>query len=708
MGLNIKSKDGKKGYFDAAAFLQSQVPDASITGYDKSTGQIKFKSGDKEGSFDARSMLADQGASIESVGEFNRPEQAVDSSPLTWKERFELGYLTRESSDYQRLVGNISSMFGGKGADDASIEANEKRAIAKLKSRYDDAKVVNGELVVKHDGVWKRVDSSSDSIGEDAAQLLGNTGLNIMGSIAGGLAGGAVAGPPGAILGAIAGGLTGEVAEEATAIGIAGGEVDPEGVARDLMTEGVLAMAGETVFGLLGRGAAKLTKMAPEVAANLAKAEAVKTEAAVVKGMQKVGSTADAKVKDLIAQTYSTVNSELSEVPLREAIDNPANMAKAHQYSKVARALPTDAPNPLLREMADGLQDAVETSMSKAQAKFGEVLGQIRNKVSDDFTIDLEQRALDLKVAAQEAPRDKRAFFNSLENETTDLIKAMKSRNEQPVLRGKSAFALTERQYEMINKKLADVGAYDRMATPGSEDRLMIKSMEKIKSYIDSERLFAAEHANLQGPFAEVKKMYGSVKDAVDVIWSKSFSNKRDLSFAQKVAQGKVEPNVTEALAELNRLVPEAKVQSKLSEMRLRQAGIEMTKLFKMPDLVRTAGAGTAAVTGGAPGMAAAATVASPRFAAAQARGAARVSEAMTKGALAKALPKARAQARALMGMAYSSGFLRTVDQAATRSLLQNPDLFKQYLDQVNNLSSSMANASEEKVTEAAIQAAGQ
>lgn len=714
MGLKIKSKDGKQGEFDASAYLQTQVPGAVVTGYDKATGQINFKAGEKTGSFDARSMLSQAGAEITDVGELNKPEQALDSSPLSWKERFELGYLTRESSDFQRLISNVGTLFGGKPMSDEAIAANEKRALGQLKKRYGDAKVVNGELVVKHEGVWKKVDSSSDSIGEDAAQLLGNSGLNLMGAIAGGtfgaslgMAGGPLAPltvPVAGAIGAVAGSVLGEVAEEATAVGIVGGEIDPAGTARDLLTEATLGLVGESVGGLMAKGASKLAGPGLEAAT---KAAEVKAEATVVKGMSKVAATADSKVKDTIAQTYATINPELSEAPLREAIDSAENMAKAHAYSKVARVLPTDAPNPLLRDMATSLQDSLDKAYELNFKNLDGVLKKIQNTVTDDFKIDLEQTVIDLKAAAKDAPRDKRAFFNSLENETIDLVKGFKSSGEEPALKGKKAWAYTQRMYKMIHQKLKDVGAYEKQQQIDAGDRMLFNSMEKIRSYYDSTIMAAADFSNLTPEFEAQRKQFRDVADMLGTIWSKSFSNKRDLSFAQNVAKGKVDPNVTEALVEINRLIPDAGVQSTLSDMRIKQAGIEMTPLFKVPDLVRSAAAGTAAISGGVPGAVAAATVVSPRFASTQARAVARGSEMLTKNRLAQALPQARSQARSLLGLAYTSGFVRTLNQSSSRALLTNPDLFNQFVNQSTQLSSSLAEASEEKVTDAAVRAAG-
>jgi hypothetical protein len=718
MGISIKSKDGKTGYFDAKAFIAEQAPSARIMGYDPEAGIIKFKDGDREGEFNVRAMLGDQGAEITKVDELNNAEDAADSSPLTWKERFELGYLTRESSDFQRLAGGISSMFGGKGeqGSDAAIQANEQRAIKQLKTRYDDAKVANGEMVVKHNGVWKKVDSSSDSLGEDASQLLGSTGLNIMGAIAGGVVGtkvgataGLAAGPLGvaaggtigAFLGAVGGSMAAEVAEEATAVGIVGGEVDVEAASRDLLTEGLMAMAGEGISaGLTKLGGKALT---PQAVAQMQKVNEIKTEATVVKGLSTIAKEADGKVKDGIAELYSTVNTNLSKAPLREAIDSPENMAKAHAFSKISRNIPDNAPNPLQRAQATQLQEAVDGAFNQVSDEFGAVLGQIRNGVDDRFTIDLEQRVKDLSAASMDAPKDKRAFFDVIENETRAMLEASKKAGNETVLRGKQAFALVERQREIITKKLVDTGAYDKMATPGSEDRLLFNSMHKIKSYFDNEVLFAAEHSRLTKPFDDIKIKYGQVKDAMEVVWSKSFSNKRDLTFASKVAKGDVDPNVTEALSILDNLVPQAKVGARMKDMRLMQAGMEMTPLIKAPDLVRSAGAAGAAVAAGPVGVAAATQAVSPRLAAKGARALAKGSEVMSKAAVAASMPGARKQARAMLGLAYSSGFVRTMGQANSRLLLQNPDMFNNFVQQSQALSKDLSEIDENSAVDAAL-----
>lgn len=717
MGFNIKTRDGKTGYFDAKAFIAEQAPGAQVMDYDPKAGSIRFKAGNKEGQFSVRAMLGDQGAEITGVTDLNNPEAAADVSPLTWKERFELGFLTRESSDFQRLVGGVNQLFGGKGgqASDASIKANEQRALKILKARYGDASISNGEMVVKHNGVWKKVDSSSDSIGEDAAQLLGSAGLNLMGAVAGGTIGaqtGAAAGVAlgpvgiaaggiiGAAVGAIAGSVAGEVMEEATAVGIAGGEVDPQGAARDLMTESLMAMVGESV-GAVGSKIA--SRMVGKEAANAARALEIQKEATVVRGFKKIGEEADGKVKDMIAETYSSINPELSAAPLREAIDSADNMAKVHSFSRVARNIQPGQPNPLLRSMADTLQESVEGSMSKAEEKFGKVLEVVRNNVSDDFSIDLGQRVKDLRAAAESAPRDKRAFFNVIENETADLAARLEKGGQEARLTGRKALALVERQRTIITQKLKDTGAFDPQAVPGSDDRLLHKAMSTIKGYLDSELLDAAERTQMSKPFAAVKDMYRSTKEAVEVVWSKSFSNKRDLTFAQNVAKGKVDANIIEALANLNVLHPEAKVAKALSDMRLKQAGIEMTPIFKVPDLIRAAGATGAAMTGGPLGVAAAATVASPRFAAKQAGMAARGSEMLTKNALVQAMPAARAKARSLMGLAYTGGFIRTLNQSAARSLLTNPDAFLELVQSSSALSKDMATMDETLATDMAI-----
>lgn len=700
MGLDIKTPDGKAGYFDTNAFLQEQAPGSSVTDYNPQAGVLQFKTADgKPGSFNVKQMLADQNVQVTGHKEFNTPTQAVDQSPLDWKERFELGYLTRESSDFQKLITGVKTLVGGQSPNpaenDKTLAANEQRAIGQLKKRYEDATVANGELVVKQNGVWKKVDSSSDTIGQDAAQFLGNTGLNLLGAVAGGTLGaqaGAAAGPAGAAIGgtigAVVGSMAGEVMEEATAVGIVGGHVDVPSAARDLMTETMLGMGGEIMGSATGKAINKIVGSTPE---EVAKIQAVQTEAKVLSGMKEVASTADSKVKDTISQVYNKLNPSLSVDPLREAIDSPENMTQAWKYSREAANLPKDAPNPMLRDMADNIQGGLEGVQKAATEDFGKVLNKIRNSVSEDFKIDLDQHITDLKAASMDAPRDKRAYFNVLENEATDLKTALVKQGDDPVINGKKAFNFAQRQYEIISKKLADVGAYDKAASPSSGDRLLFNSMEKIKAYLDDKRLFAAEHADLSDEFSDIKKTYGQVKDNLEAIWGKSFSNKRDLTFAQNVSKGAVDPNVKEAFAELHDLYPSVGLQDLLNDNKLKQAGIEMGKSFFRMEGIKPLGV----VTG--------ATI--PKAAALQARGLAAGSE-LTANTVAKAMPAARSGARSLMGMAYTSNFVRGLGQAEARGLLQNADAFNQFIGTASKMINNMSTIDESAVTDQAIKAA--
>jgi hypothetical protein len=744
MGLDIKTADGKTGYFDANSFLKDQVPGASVTDYDPNQGVLSFQTPQgKSGSFNVKQMLADQNVAITGHKDFNTPVSAVDSSPLDWHQRFALGYLTRESSDFQGLINGVKSLVGAQVPDqatqDASKAANEKRAITTLKGwGFDDAAVSNGNLVVKKNGVWKQVDAPSSSIGEKAAEMMGHMGLNLMGGIAGGMLGaeaGAAGGPMapltvpgGAALGFVAGSMLGETAKEAVATGISGGAgMDLEASGRDILTTGLTAMGSEILGAGMKVGANKIANMGIQDASKLTpemmEQSKSLTELKTLKGMTGVTKVADSKVKDTIANVYSQINPGLNEAPLREAIDNPDNFKQAYALSKVAATASAQEPQAgkllLQRSMAQSLQDTLENTFNAAQAKFGAVLGKIREGLGEDFKIDLEQHVTDLEAAAQDAPKDKRAFFDSLQNEAQQLVEKMKANGQEPVLSGKQAWDFNQRQYQMITNKMKSLGAWDPQ-TMVSDDRLLMNSMDKIRSYLDDKRLFAADHADLaDGEWKNIKQFYGNVKDSMDTIWSKSFSNKRDMTFAQNIAKGSVDSNVKEALMNLHNYVPEAGIADMLSQNKLRQAGIDMSSgFFHLGSFSKSvgAGAGVGGLIGGAPGavvggtMGAVANVARTATTgdAKMAYGMARAAGGVSKAAVAMSLPAARAKAGALLGTAYASHFMSQLPAASASALLQNPDAFNSFVQKAMGLSQSLSKTSDQSVLNAAIQQSNQ
>lgn len=746
MGLNVKTADGKSGYFDANAFMKDNVPGASISDYDSQNGILKFKTQDgKDGSFNVKQMLADEGTSVVGHQDFNTPVTAADSSPLSWKERGELGLLTHESTDFQKMIDGISQAFGGKQAgnlteaitgqsqkDKALAAGDNARAIRVLKTKFEDATVSNGNIVVKQNGVWKKADSSSDSIGEDAAHFIGSSGFSLMGAIAGGMAAAPTAapllaaGPVGAIAGAgviaagaFGGAALGEVAKEATAVGIAGGAIDYQAAGRDILTNGLMNLAGEGLAPIASAGIKGTVKAAGALggkvfgksAATVAADAAMHSELGIVKGFKTIADTADSKVKDSIAAAYSAINPALSKEPLRAAIDSSENMSQAWAASRVSAMKDIEGKSGidyLGRHMATELQGAVDGAMDKATEKFGTVLNRIKATVGDDFKIDLGQHAKDLEAAAsdwlQGAPRDKRAFFDLLQNETKDLAKNLTDKGEEAVLYGKKAFDYTQRQFDIITNRLKSVDAFNKQAMRGDEDRLLNGAMFKVRAYLDDKRIFAAEHANLTGPWKDIKDMYGATKDAAETVWSKTFSNKGDISYAQNVAKGNITPNAKEALNTLNSLHPEAGIKQAVTNMQIKQAGIEMRPMFRSPDLVHGASAAAAVHFGGPAGAALLPAAVSPNLAARGARAAAWGSEILTKNALVQAMPAARQQASALLGMAHSAGFLKTLTAVQQREMLRNPAMFDAYMAKSSELSRSLAGTKDEDIMNAAIQ----
>lgn len=708
MALNVKNAEGRKGTIDFASELQAQYPGAQIDSFDSATGTVQFRMNNKKGSINLNEELAKQGLQLDGTGDVNTPDKAADISPLSWQERWELGYLTRESTDFQRLISSVKTMFGGTPVSDEQLKVNEKRAIGQLKKRYEDATISNGELVVKDKGVWKKVDSSSDTIGQDAAQFLGNAGLNALGAIAGagvGAAAGAAGGPlapltvPGAaIIGGAVGSMLGEVAEEATAVGIAGGAVDMKAAATDILTEGVLGLVGEAAGQSIGK--ALTVKGAKEVA----KASAMAKEARVERGMTKLTETADSKVKDTIAQIYSTVNNNISEAPLREAIDSADNFKTAKQWANAASRQPADSAT-IQRGMAELVQTSLDKAQQVAETKFGIVLDAAKNKIDDSFSINLADRLKQLKSVQDNAYDQNKRWFSDLIKETENSIKVLEKQQKQPILYGKNALEYTLRQQRHVKQQLKTAGAYKPTPPPGALDARLIDGLDTIRQSFDGEITKAVEKTSLKPEYSNIVSMYKQTQDAFRTIWSKAMSDKFDITFAQKIAKRDVGPETIDALNSLTKLHPEAKIDKMLSDIRLRQAGLDMSQWLKLPNL--TGASFTAGSTFLGPQAAAVVGTAavSPKVAAMQARTAAKTAD-MSTNALKQAMPAARKSARALLGMAHSARFMSALGQTESRSVLQNPEAFNAIMQQADQFSQDLANADESKVIEAATRAA--
>lgn len=705
----VKDSQGEEFDFDPIQNAVAQDPSlakARIKQFDPKTGVITAETDDEVLELNVRENAAKYGMSIVKMdGDFNAPEQALDSSPLSMKDRAKLGLLSRESAELSRLVGAIGQLDGVKELD-AKAEASQQRALGALKKQFQDARIVNGEYVVKKDGVWHKADAPGLDMG-DIAQFAGANGLNILGSIAGGRAG-----PAGSIIGS----ALGEAAEEAVATGIAGGTIDTKAAAYDLVTDGVMNLVGTA-------GGKQLAKVAGKVA-NSAPARMIQeTVENNINGFKNLAQLADGKVKDIVSKLYGNLGPDISEPVMREVIDSPANVDIAKNISKVATT-DTGRAN-VLETITTTFQDSLEKVKKTNQAKFGKVIEAISSKADDRIELDLDATAKELEAIIKTASPENRGFLNPIlttVKETAEKIKPKKAGSTlldeagnvistgegKAVLKGKQAVAMMQQLKGKASERLNKLGVNRKTRLDNLTDMATLDAAYNMEDLLDDKLVTAAKTLELDDALAGARDLYGTTKDYMKTFWTKSFSETNDIDNVQKIIKGKMSAATETALTRLNDLHPEAGVKAALKKARVMQGGLEMQPMFSAPKSQVATGLVGGTVVGAAMGSPQALLLALP---AVSPRASYLLARSFTSSGLparsvgaASGMAKQQAEvaAKQLTRMAASAGFLGTLGRAEAYRLLQSPAEFEQLIQKMNGLIESAPNDTEAAVLDVA------
>lgn len=740
--FKVTTKDGQEGSFDPLVAITTQnlgLANARVTGYDAKTKTIKAMSDDGELSLNVPEYAKSMGLNVGDLdGDFNDAATAVDSSPVSMWQRVKLGLANSEAGEAKTLLDSLKNA-GAQPEVDARSEANQKNALAFLKKDFQDAKIVNNEYVVKKDGVWHKVDAPGLSAG-DVAQFAAANGLNILGSIVGGglgAAGGAAislpAGGTGAVPGAMAGSAGGaavmEAAEEALRIAIVGGEVNVEGAAQDILTEGLMGLAGEgaaKAATVAGKAAVKgAGKLVPQAADDMAKA--------AINGMKSFATKADPKVKDMVASLYGTIGPGMSRATTREMIESPETVQQALMTGKMFKSGP-DGLVKVHTTMVKTLQTSLEGVEAANQARYGEMIEQLAGAADDTITLNLDETLEGLEKILKGASPEKRGFLDPVIGKTKDLIALAKPKKatsvlldssgkliqgtEQPaVLSGPAAIRAMHKLKMSTTEKLGKLGAFSKNTVDSLTDADTLKTAIDLEDFLDSKILASADQLNLSKEVQSARELYGATKDALRPIKGKIFSEKMPIANLTKAAREEAGDDVIMAFAALDKLPGGRAVTKAMQQVRIAQAGIETADRWAVPkEAVKqsVAGAGAVATLAANPVMGGmvVGSMFSPRTAGFIARnltssgGLAQASKGMAKtvgqaaGISADAAAKA---ARMLTTRAAVAGYMHTLSRSAKDELLSNPESFKLLMDKAGGLEQEVLNITPGNVMDAAI-----
>jgi len=733
MAIKVKMPDGQEGELDLVAALQGEFPNHVIKNLDVKTGKATLESSEDFTEIDVGPYLRDSGLQILDISEINSPETAVDSSPLTAIDRAKLGLMSRESAELSRLAGAVAQIETGKELD-AKAEQNQSRALGVLKKKFDDARIVSGEYVVKQNGVWHKADASGLDRG-DIMQFAAANGLNILGSIAGGAVG-TLAGPAGTAAGGVAGSALAEAGEEFLATAIEGGSIDVTGATYDVLTDGIMGLVGNAAGkvtmkagGYIGKAGSAALNKASAYTPDAVKQAVKEASKQTVDGFANLASIADSKVKDMVSNIYGSVGPDVSVPVMRQVIDSPENVKIAANVSaKVAGSEKGKAD--VLEAMTETFQNAFNKVKKTNQDKFGKVVGSIINKADDRIELDLDVAKKEVEAIIENAAPQNRNFLNpviSMMDEMRNKITPKKGTGvlldasgnvisdgaPKAVLRGKDAVLFTQKLKAVAAERLEKLGAHRKAVANTTTDPFTLNAAFDIENLFDSKIMQAADTLELSDALKVAKSQYGETKEYMKAFWTKSFSETSDIDNVQKILKGKLSNTTETAITRLDELHPEAKFKQAINSARVLQGGIEMQPIFKAPKsqigtgvVITTA---LSALQGNIIPLSLSVPAISPRASyllsrnmtssggVAQGIGAA---TGMTKQA-------AEVSAKQLMRLSQSAGFLNTLGRAEAYELLKSPARFEQMKSIVNGLVGSAPEDTEEAVMDAAAQGAG-
>lgn len=742
--FKVTTQDGQEGTFDPVEHIVATNPDlakARITGWDPKTKTIKATSDQGEMELNVPEYAKSLGLNTgDLVGEFNDPKTAVDSSPVSLWQRFKLGLANSESGEVKDLISRLQANSSAPVLD-ALSEKNQKRALTFLRSEFKDAKYVNGEYVVKQDGVWHKVDAPGISSG-DVAQFAASNGLNILGGIAGGTLG-LLGGPLGAAAGAGIGSGLGEAAEEALRMGLVGGQVDFNGVQQDIMTEAIMGLAGEGA----GRGVVAGVKAGGNLALKGAKAalpEAV-TQSAEAIATQKIrafkafaASAAD-QVKEMAAG-LGAFGPGMSKNATKAMLESPETVQEAVRASKLAST--PDGLQFVHNEIKDLTQNAWRALKKANQDQFGEFIDQVQKEAAKPenagkVNLNLNDLHNELSAILETAAKDDRGFLDVARNTVKELIdkagnkapkrqlldhmgRTIQTEEKATVLSGPRALEELRKLKEIVSNNLETLGAYNE-GTNVVVNSSTQNAATRMFALIDNKLSESIAALNLSAEAKAANALYGEAKDAIFKLQGKVFSPKMDVDNAVKIARGEIGEAAADSIIQLDKMFPKVGLKKALDKAAVKQSGIESQRMWALPkgefkSAITASGATGAVLATNGAALPLVLPLVSPRSAAFVSRnmttsgglyqGAKAIAGSAVQNAT-KAInmtnEAAQKAASLLLSRASVAGFIHTLPRIERQKLLKDPEAFQQLMQKAGILEQKVQGIDEKTVTEQAI-----
>lgn len=434
---------------------------------------------------------------------------------------------------------------------------NEAGNIKYLKGKFEDAVKSDGDLLVKDQGFWHRVDPSnlgepdawtatrkiigtlqsmshpalaamnkgktldSSNLKAAATEVAGLTGigLDIAGSIGGTALGSLTGGPVGGIVGSGAGGATGEALR--TSLGRLSGtyEATPEQQLKDIAWEGLLSTGGETI------------------------ALGVKPTLPMLKtALKNTGEWATNFGKEVLSSVWGDLT-PAGKWATRRAMDNADSVIG--KTDTAIKAIGIDAPREETKAFASKQQSNIVTSLaneSKAalQGNYRQTQAEILKEVPSNFTANIkegvksvQQQLVDSGYGFFEKNGDLRIFtpsqvaerlgttpdkLSSIVGEKTEaalnqIAKLTNQYSKYSTLKGVSGAKQLMDMRKALGESFGDLFAHD---VPDSIQRIAGGVKDNMNDMVS--QFFVNSNEKLGQKYIQMNAAYSAKKDAVDLL----------------------------------------------------------------------------------------------------------------------------------------------------------------------------------------------
>lgn len=705
-GIKVE-QNGRTGTVDVYSQLLAEVPGGKLLEFDPNLMQAKIQAPDgKTGTVDVRADLEQQGLKVKGVdGTFNAPETPLNNSPLGFMDRAALGLLSSESTDLERIkqlldIGDRAQ--GGQGWD-AWATKNEKRALGYLKKNFEDVKIVNDEYVVKKNGAWYKANSPGFDAG-DAAELMGQSGLNLMGAMAGASAGasiGAALGPTGAAVGGVAGGILGdnvaEAAEEMLSYGITGGKVDMQEVGNNLAANAMMSFAGEAgAYGAKG----------------------------LVKGLAAIATKATGESKALLAKVIPSLGGTVSEDVFKYTTASRENLTNVSKKIMIMDRAGKEEANPILSDMVEQTGNFISNAKEKLYEDFGERLNKITPEMAKaGYRLDVGQLEEVVKNAMDIVPEDAGKYsplmktINNLKKIAN--VESAEDGADEYIIEGARAVKATRDLKELANKSLGiqhlkNLKAFEKITSNQAATR------SSIVDFLDDKLTAGAQAANVSTEMSLLNQRYGQGLDALKAMEKAvgSGDDKKAEAVARAIAQPGSGSNSLRQAVDNLKLLGITDVDKFRNELISSEAALQFSPLIMNPFQSRPTIGRVAAITAlAAPGLAQGGdfgyiqnTVKEHPFLSAvvgtaflSPRGTFKAIQAgsAVKQAVRVPFDQAKVLARQSVNTARAIGGISRLSEASKTQLLQNANLLSSYMQETTNINNQVPTDAAQMLNEA-------